>query len=352
MSKSRYYNWQNILFFSIVPLASLIGTLLLCIFSHIVWQTWVLTAVLVITGGLSITAGYHRLFSHKAYQASRPVQWFFILFGASAFEGSVLEWATDHRNHHRYVDTPRDPYNIKQGFWHAHMGWLFHLDYSKRDYSNVADLNSNKLLRMQHQYYVWFASGMGLVLPTLIAACWGQALAGFIIAGLLRLTFVHHGTFCINSLCHIVGGQQYATDTTARDNWLSALVTFGEGYHNYHHQFSRDYRNGVRFYHFDPSKWFIFGLSKLGLASKLYRVPKYRLIQARFEVSQRALSNKTQPQLLQQLQESIQQCITKIKKFEAAYAESKLREYQVNIAKATNELKQLFQQWQQHALAV
>ncbi|MCD6055305.1 MAG: fatty acid desaturase, family 1 [Gammaproteobacteria bacterium] len=356
MTTSTYRNWQNILFFITVPLLAIAGTIWLCLFSSISWQTWTLAGVLLVCGGLSITAGYHRLFAHRTYQAAWPVQLFFALFGASAFEGSVLEWSTDHRNHHRYTDTPRDPYNINQGFWYAHIGWIFTLDESKRDFTNVADLQANPLLRMQHRYYTGFAFTMGLILPTVIAACWGEALAGFIVAGLLRLTILHHGTFCINSLCHTMGSRRYSKTSSARDNWLSAFVTFGEGYHNYHHQFPRDYRNGVRFYHFDPSKWTIYLLARLKLASHLYRTPDYHLIQARFESGAHQLSAAgINSPIIVQLQEAIQECIAKIKHLEAAYAEAtlkELKEYQVKIKLATLELLHLFRQWKKQLARV
>ena len=202
------------------------------------------------------------------------------MFGAATFEGSALEWCTDHRNHHCYTDTDRDPYSVKHGYWHAHIGWLFTLDPSKRNFANVAELQNSALIRFQHRYYIVISILMGFVLPTVIASFWGEPLAGFVIAGALRITLSHHSTFCINSLCHILGKRKYSDKITARDNWLSALVTFGEGYHNYHHRFPIDYRNGVRLYQFDPGKWLVRGLSFVGLAKNLRYISKKRILES------------------------------------------------------------------------
>lgn len=345
MPTKRYFNWKYALFFTTVPLVGLLGTILLLCLSTILWQTWVLAGVFLVLGGLSITAGYHRLFAHRTYRAVWPVRLFFVLFGASSFEGSVLEWSTDHRNHHRYTDTSADPYNIQQGFWYAHIGWLFRLNPTERDFSNVADLEKSKLLVYQDRYFVVFAVIMGLVLPTAIAAIWGQALAGFIVAGLLRLTIVHHGTFCINSVCHTFGRRDYSRQLSARDNWFSAWLTFGEGYHNYHHQFPRDYRNGVKVYQFDPSKWLIVLLARLKLASHLCCTPKYRIIQARFEAQVNRLPLKRLSPMLLQLQDAIGQCLIKIKQLENDYKNKVVKEYRVKIRLATRELGDLFGQW-------
>jgi stearoyl-CoA desaturase (Delta-9 desaturase) len=345
MSQNKHINWTNTLFLILVPIIGIVGTVLFCVFSLVSWPTWVLTGGMLVLGGMSITAGYHRLFSHKTYQAVWPVRLFFVLFGSSTFEGSVLEWSTDHRNHHRYSDTDQDPYSIKKGFWHAHMGWLFTLDVSKRDYSNVEDLKKSWLLRLQHDYFIPFAVVMGFLLPAGIASLWGDPLAGFIIAGALRITVGHHGTFCINSLCHALGKRRYSDKSSARDNWLSALLTFGEGYHNYHHRFPLDYRNGIRFYQYDPSKWLVRSLAYLGLASNLHRIPKYRIIQARVETQKRLIAEKLHHPVLESLHESIVQAITSIKKFESIYAESKCKEYRIKLKRAKSELANLFYAW-------
>lgn len=290
--KARKINWLNTIFLITTPLVGVIGTVVLASLGQIMWQTWVFFGVYLFITAIAVTAGYHRLFSHKAYQAHPVINFIMAMLGCACFEGSVLEWCTDHRNHHRYVDTEKDPYNINQGFWHAHIGWLIHLDTSKRDFSNVTDLSESAILRFQHKYFSVLALFMGFVVPTLIASLWGDALAGFIVVGVFRTAFNHHSTFFINSLCHWAGKRTYTREQTARDNWLTALVTMGEGFHNFHHQFPLDYRNGVRFFHYDPTKWLIYGLSKLGLARDLRRIPDHKILEYRLREEADSLTRK------------------------------------------------------------
>lgn len=278
MNLPHKVNWTNTLFLILTPLVGIVGTILLVIFGNVHWPTWLLAGIFAIISGLSVTAGYHRLFSHVSYKAHWIVRLIFMLFGAGTFEGSVLEWCTDHRNHHRYTDTEKDPYNINQGFWYAHIGWLMLLDKNKRDFSNVADLAADPLLSFQNRFFVPLAVIMGFILPTGIAALWGDPLGGLIIAGALQITINHHSTFCINSVCHYFGKRTYSDRQSARDHWFTALFTFGEGFHNFHHQFALDYRNGIRAYDFDPTKWLIWGLSRIGLATDLKRVSADRIM--------------------------------------------------------------------------
>ena len=129
-------NWVNAFFLTLAPLTGIIGSIFLCVSGRTQWSTVLLAVVFFLATGLSITAGYHRLCSHRTYKAAWPARLFFALVGAAAFQGSVFEWCTDHRNHHLYTDTDKDPYSIHKGFWFAHMGWLFRLDSSTRNYDN------------------------------------------------------------------------------------------------------------------------------------------------------------------------------------------------------------------------
>jgi stearoyl-CoA desaturase (delta-9 desaturase) len=168
------------------------------------------------------------------------------------------------------VDTEQDPYSIKKGFWYAHIGWMT-LWTQWQDYSNVKDLLVNKLVRHQHDHYVAWGLVAGILLPLFLGALSGHLLGAFIFSVCVRLTLVYHATFCINSVCHAFGKATYDIHATARDHWLVALITNGEGYHNFHHRFPIDYRNGVRWYQWDPSKWMIAFLSSLGLVWDLRR---------------------------------------------------------------------------------
>lgn len=238
-------------------------------------SSWVVFALFLAWSGLGITAGYHRLWSHKTYEAAWPVR-FMLLVGATfAVQSSVFEWCAGHRIHHRHVDDVyKDPYSAKRGFWFSHIGWMLK-DYpsSRYDYQNIPDLTADPMLQVQHKHYnLWvFVTNIGL--PMLVGWAIGDVWGTLILAGLLRLVISHHVTFFINSLAHMWGTQPYTDENTARDNPLLALVTWGEGYHNYHHIFQYDYRNGVKWWQFDPTKWLIAGLAKVGLASNLKRVP-------------------------------------------------------------------------------
>ncbi len=249
----------------------------------------------LISTALSITLGYHRLFSHLTFKAKWPVKLYTLLFGAAAFEGSALAWSADHRRHHKFVDHEEDPYDISRGLFHAHIGWLLFRTGPETPLTWVRDLQKDRLAWWQHQYYVPIAIGMGFGLPALIGWFWGGAvgaLGGFLIAGTARIVVVHHMTFCINSLCHWIGDRPYSTDCTARDSVLMAICTFGEGYHNFHHEFQYDYRNGVKPWQWDPTKWTIWTLSKLGLASNLRTIPEEKILKAQIAEHERKLQAK------------------------------------------------------------
>ncbi len=288
----RRINWTNTLFLLITPIIGVAGTVFLVANGMLQIPTLILAFVWLMVSGLAITAGYHRLMSHRTYRAHPIVRIFFLLFGAAAFEGSALEWSTDHRNHHRYTDTDKDPYNINKGFWYAHIGWLFTLDTSRRDYSNVEDLASDKWIKLQHKYFVPIASVVGFVIPALIAWLWNDPIGGLIIAGVMRMVLNHHFTFCINSVCHIFGDRSYSKEQTGRDNWITAIFTYGEGFHNYHHQFPLDYRNGIRFYHYDPAKWLIRALNFFDLAHDLKKIGAGHITRYRLRTDEHFLSLK------------------------------------------------------------
>jgi len=250
-----------------------------------------------VSTGMSITLGYHRLFSHLTFQASPLVKIYTLLFGAAAFEGSALGWCADHRRHHKHVDHDDDPYDISRGLFHAHIGWLLFRRSLDTPLTWVRDLQKDRLAWLQHQYYVPTALLMGFALPAAIGWAWGgpvSALGAFLIAGVARIVFVHHVTFCINSLCHWVGDRPYSSKCSARDSLAMAFVTFGEGYHNFHHEFQHDYRNGVKPWQFDPTKWAIWLLAKVGLAKNLRTVDEEKILKAQIAEHDRQLQARLQ----------------------------------------------------------
>ena len=172
------------------------------------------------------------------------------------------------------------------------MGWLMFKLNPLPPFDNVADLQKDPLVRWQYRYIHLIAVSVAFVFPAILGFAWGgwvSALGAFLIAGVARIVVLQHCTFCINSLCHYMGKRPYSSRCSARDSWLMAIVTLGEGYHNYHHEFQYDYRNGVKPWQIDPTKWVIWTLSKLGLVSKLRRVPAEKIVLAELAEAQRQL---------------------------------------------------------------
>jgi stearoyl-CoA desaturase (delta-9 desaturase) len=274
VNKKKSIDWVNTIFLVSTPIVALALGIMHLNISGFMPSIFILAFVLAIFCGMSITMGYHRLYSHRSYEASFPVKLFLLIFGAATFQNSLLKWASDHRVHHKFCDKEKDPYNINRGFFWAHMGWIMTREPSKfkEQYPMSKDLLNDPLVMWQHKYYLPIAISAGILLPGLIGYFLGSTLGGFAIAGFGRIVLVHHCTFFINSLCHCVGKMTYSDSHTAKDSPLMALLTFGEGYHNFHHTFQADYRNGVKWHHFDPGKWAIWLLEKVGMASKLKRV--------------------------------------------------------------------------------
>ncbi|MCB1167996.1 MAG: fatty acid desaturase [Leptospiraceae bacterium] len=302
-------NWPTFLFFIFSPIGAIAGVVYVALYTGFHPATIALTVFMIFATGIGITGGYHRLFSHKSYEASKLVRWLYVFFGSAALEMSVIEWAYDHRNHHRYVDHEEDPYAITKGFWFAHILWLFRKrgtgNREEVDLKQVQDLWKDPVIRFQHKFYMPIALTTSFLFPALIASLWGDFTGGLLIAGLARTVWVHQATFCINSVCHYLGTQPYSDRHTARDSWFTALVTYGEGYHNYHHEFPVDYRNGIRRYQYDPTKWLIFFLSKLGLTWNLKRIPDEKILAAKMEMQEKRLAALSEKQTSAGFAESI-----------------------------------------------
>jgi stearoyl-CoA desaturase (delta-9 desaturase) len=274
--------------------------------SHVAWILAVVWSALTI---FSLSAGYHRLFSHKAYEAHPALRALLLLFGAASFQNSALIWAADHRRHHQRVDSPLDPYNIRRGFWHAHVGWVLHKTPVAHELWPVPDLERDRLIVWQHRYYPWIGMATGLLLPTAIGWVFGDALGAFVLAGALRLVFVYHVTFSINSFAHTLGTQPYSDRNSSRDSFVAALLSMGEGYHNFHHTFPADYRNGVRAYQFDPSKWALRLLSTVGLARNLKRTPGLVVLRARLRMDERRMDERSLPDRIRERARELRQSL-------------------------------------------
>lgn len=267
------YRWGSIAFIALVTVA----TLVFC--PIYLWQYGLTKAqaaffvFYTLASSFSINLGYHRLFSHAAFRAAWPIRLFVLFFGGAAFQKSAMGWAGLHRLHHRYTDTDRDPYDIKRGFFYAHVGWIL-IKAPRRDLSYlVRDLERDPMVAHQDRHYKLWSHLSGFVIPLLLGAWIGGWMYAILFPVSARIFLVLNSVFCINSISHTVGSQTYDRKSSARDHWLGVILTNGDGYHNYHHRFPRDYRHGFRWYHWDPIKWMIWSLSFVGLTSELIRTP-------------------------------------------------------------------------------
>ncbi|MEC8229545.1 MAG: fatty acid desaturase [Pseudomonadota bacterium] len=285
----------NILVFVITGLIAFVGVPYWAMTQGFDTTEIVTTLVLFYATGMSITAGYHRLWSHKTYDAHPVVKVVLAIGGAMALQNSILHWSSDHRVHHRHVDEDdKDPYSAGKGLWFSHIGWMLREYQSHRydDYSNCKDLQKDKVVMWQHNHYLPIVLIANFGLTGFLGWLNGDIFSMILLAGVFRLVAVHHVTFFINSLAHYWGSQPYTDTNSARDNGILAFFTFGEGYHNFHHIFEYDYRNGIRWYQFDPTKWLIKGLSFVGLTKNLRTCPEERIEKARAAMQLKRASQK------------------------------------------------------------
>lgn len=287
--------WHVTLFLILNPVISIALLAVYLVFSNsyngsiLGWNIFFASVFAILTN-LSITMGYHRLFAHKSFEAHPILEAILLFISAGAFQGSALKWASDHRIHHRFEDTDKDPYSIKKGFWYAHMGWMMRNE-SVSIPIHAPDLEKNKLVMFQHNNYLVSAILVGYVLPMFIGHLLGSAALGLIIGGGLRIFLTQQSTFFVNSLSHTLGKTPYSLDKTAKDSLVVAFLTHGEGYHNFHHKFQFDYRNGIRWYHWDPTKWSIQLAYVMGLAKKLKTVNFSEIVKAKLQVESENFKN-------------------------------------------------------------
>lgn len=227
--------------------------------------------------GLGITIGYHRLFTHRSFKTNKVVSATLAILGSMAFEGPLLRWVATHRRHHQVSDKHGDPHSPHthgdsfwgsiRGAWHSHMGWLFdqevfsanamgQLPDEKDPLKYVKDLHANPVCRSISKTFLLWAL-LGLAIPALIGGLatmsWTGALLGFIWGGLVRVFFVHHVTWSINSVCHLWGSRPFRSHDESRNNPIFGVLGFGEGWHNNHHAFPASARHGLRWWEIDAS---------------------------------------------------------------------------------------------------
>ncbi len=225
-----------------------------------------------LTGMLGITAGAHRLWSHKSYEAAWPVRLVFMCANSAAHQGSIYHWVRDHRMHHRYTDTELDPHSIQYGFWYSHMGWLFFRKSEplKQGARNIdmSDIEKDSIVMFQHRNYGILSNLFCFLLPTLYGGlAWNSWWIGYLYFGVLRWILLLHATWCVNSVAHMWGTTPYDSSLSSRQNTFTSVVAVGEGWHNYHHAYPYDYRaSEFNWYsEWNPTTLLLDGLASVGL---------------------------------------------------------------------------------------
>ncbi|KAK6341779.1 stearoyl-CoA 9-desaturase [Orbilia blumenaviensis] len=283
----KHVDWLNVYFILVIPLIGCYWAW----FTPLQYKTAIWAVVYYFNTGLGITAGYHRLWAHTSYSATLPLQIYLAAVGAGAVEGSIRWWARGHRAHHRYTDTDKDPYSVRKGLLYSHIGWMVMKQNPKRiGRTDITDLSEDPVVIWQHKHYIPIVTFMSLIFPMMVSGLgWGDWKGGFIYAGILRIFFVQQATFCVNSLAHWLGDQPFDDRNSPRDHVITALVTLGEGYHNFHHEFPSDYRNAIEWFQYDPTKWSIWIWKQLGLAYDLKQFKSNEIEKGRLQQMQKKL---------------------------------------------------------------
>jgi stearoyl-CoA desaturase (delta-9 desaturase) len=287
MSKiERYANLTAVL----LPFAAFAAAIVLTWNSLVGWTDLAIFAGMYLVTALGVTVGYHRLFTHRAFEAPKPVRYTLAALGSMAVQGPVLDWVADHRKHHAFTDEEEDPHSphghgsglrgALHGLWYAHMGWLLETQgtAAKRRYAN--DLLEDPGIRaISRAFPLMILAGLAIPfgLGFLLTGTLAGALTGLLWGGLVRIFLVHHVTWSINSVCHFFGTRRYETDDMSTNVFWLALPSLGESWHHNHHAFPRSARHGLRWWEVDPSAAFIAGMEKLGLARNVVRIDETRM---------------------------------------------------------------------------
>ncbi len=299
-------NWPALLVIVFYPLLLVFLGINYYFKNNIGWFEVVLFIIAYYGANISVGIGLHRLWSHHTYKTNKFVEFLLMMISGGTLQGPVLAWASDHNKHHTYTDKELDPHspakfdNRLKGFLWSHLGWMLvgEGSYKSIDKVTMVKLGRNKMLVWQLKYYWQVAVFMNLIMPVvvglLIGKSWHAAYGSFLFIGLGR-ALQQQMTFCVNSICHFLGSRKYYKGT-AGDIWWLAIFLLGENYHNFHHAFPSDYRNGAKWYHFDVHKWIIYLMSKIGLAWDLEWTSEVR-VQAKLNEMIKLIEEKRQAKL-------------------------------------------------------
>lgn len=256
------WKWDSVIGFTLIHLAA-IGA-----FFTFSWKAfWVFVALQWITGGLGICLCYHRLLTHRSFKAWKPLEYLLTMFGCLAYQNGPIKWVAIHRMHHASSDQPTDPHSPTRGFWWAHMGWLFAFDDRLDDFDKyrtfAPDLANDPVHRFLNATHGWYQ----LIVLALLYAWGGWPFVFW--GGFLRIVFMWHCTWLVNSAAHTWGYRTWATEERSTNNWWVAGLTYGEGWHNNHHAFPRSAAHGLAWWEFDFTYLTIRALNAMGLASNI-----------------------------------------------------------------------------------
>jgi stearoyl-CoA desaturase (delta-9 desaturase) len=360
MQQKPPLDWRNIILMVVVHVVAFGGMAIYVPLHGLSLSAALICASLTVLSIFSISAGYHRLFSHRTYEAHPAFKLFLLVAGAGTFQNSVLAWARNHRRHHARTDTDLDPYNAREGFWYSHIGWVFRQDPASLEPWPVLDLERDALVAWQDRHYALIGLAAGVGLPTALGALFGDAWGGFVVGAGVRLVLVYHATFSINSFAHMLGVQPYSDRNTSRDSLITALISMGEGYHNFHHTFPSDYRNGVGVRQYDPTKWILRGLAMVGVARNLRRTPQDAIVRARLRMDERRLAGRTVPpdkrEHLERLRAALEEALKRWRELAARLEQLKgeasdqarkaLRELQAQLKAVRREIGEAYASWQ------
>ena len=260
---------DDIVYPSAIPFIVVHFACVAAVWSGVTWRALALCIALYWLRIFAIGAGYHRFFSHRAYATSRVFQFVLAFLAQSSAQKSVLWWAAKHRHHHLHSDSEEDIHSPRQhGFFYSHVGWIFARQHDTTDLVKVGDLARYPELVWLHRWEL--APAIALAGLCFLGGGW----SGLVVGYLWSTVLVYHATFCINSLAHVRGAQRYVTGDDSRNNWLLALITMGEGWHNNHHAFQSSVRQGFKWWEIDPTYYILRGLSWLRIVWDLKQPPE------------------------------------------------------------------------------
>jgi stearoyl-CoA desaturase (Delta-9 desaturase) len=249
------------------------------------WADLVLLIAMYTVTLLGGTVGFHRMLTHRSFCAHPGVKLLLLVLGSMVVLGPPIEWAATHIKHHSQSDREDDPHSPLAGLFHAHMGWLFKDRFPHPQTYCPHLLRDPIVVFVNRTYLLWVA--LSLAIPLAIGG-W----TGLVWGGLVRIFFGHHVSFSVNSVCHAFGTRQFTTNDCSRNNWLVALLTFGEGWHNNHHAFPRSAFHGLRWWQVDVSGYIILLLERLGLVYDVHRVPPNLLARTMARTQQSSPENR------------------------------------------------------------